>query len=91
MMTPINDDDYESLLEEYARIYEDLEITMGVIDLMLRDLKAASEEIKDDLLVIDRRLNRCKTGLHHAYKPKHPKNMSFQGSYHAPGAGPRQT
>ena len=91
MMTPINDDDYENLLEEYRHLHEDLEFTMDLIDLMMRDLTFAAKEVNENLAVIDRRLIRCRIDSRRSYKTKSPKNMSFQGSYHVPGPKTRQT
>ena len=81
--------DYRRLLDDCIKLYEKLESTMDEIDLLVTDIRLATEDIHESFETIDYRMERCTERLRWLVNAAPSKGIDYQGSVTAsdPEAG----
>ena len=72
--------DYRRLLDDYLELYEELKGTMDDVDLLVTDIKLATEDIHESFRAIDRRMNHCTEQLRCLVCIEPLRESGFQGS-----------
>lgn len=82
---PARNREYELLLKDYLRLYDELEDTRNAIALLISDITMTVEYIRDSFEDIDQSMEACTRRLRSLKRDEAYRKSVFQGSIDIPG------